>query len=329
MKKLAIVVKVIISALLIYFVARKIDFTHFKEAWSRINVPYLMAAYFLLLISMFANSLKWWLLLRVQKVNTTYGSATSHYLVGYFFNNFFTGVGEVKRIYDLSKETGNSHGVVASVFMERWTGVICQVSMALIALGWAYRDIPQLHNILLICGILFFVLLAVFLIAGRVSHIPFIDRFENIHKWLQTFRESYDEYIKKPKSLFLAFALSLIAPIMLIFIHWILTLGIGYHTDLRAFVLFIPIISVFSQVPITINGIGVQELLFVQMFGMAGIPAETAFSVSILSHILKMGVGLIGGVVYLLRREKGEETIMETDSGECNTEDKEQGITGE
>ncbi len=304
MKKLGIVVKIIISALLIYFVARKIDFTHFKDAWSRINVSYLLAAYILLLFSMIANSVKWWLLLRVQKVDTSLKNVTSHYLVGYFFNNFFTGVGEVKRIYDLSKETGNSHGVVASVFMERWTGIICQVSMALIALGWAYRDIPQLHNILLICGILFFVLLAMFLIAGRVSYIPFVDRYEKIHKWLQTFRESYDEYIRKPKSLFLAFTLSLTAPIMLIFIHWILTLGIGYKTDIWPFVLFIPIISVFSQVPITINGIGVQELLFVQMFGMAGIPAETAFSVSILSHFLKMGVGMIGGIIYLLKRDK-------------------------
>jgi len=304
MKKLVLALKIIVSITLIYFVARKINFSHLAGVWTRINVSYLLGAYFLLLLSMVVNSIKWWELLKVQKVDVSLKRVMSHYLVGYFFNNFLTGVGEVKRIYDLSKETGKSHEVVASVFMERWTGIISQVAMALIALTWAYREIPRLHNVLLICGILFVFLLALFLILGRISYIPFMDRFKRIHQWLDTFRESYNEYTRRPRGLLIAFALSIVPPVMLIFIHWILTLGIGCKVSLWAFVLFIPIISVFSQVPVSISGIGVQELLFVQLFGIAGIPAETAFSVSILSHLLKMGVGAIGGIIYLLRKDR-------------------------
>ena len=311
MKKFFIFIKLIISAALIYWVARKIDFSHFRDAWSKIDYWYLAFAYILLFVSVLANSLKWWKLLQVQKVKTSYMRVTSHYLVGYLFNNFITGVGEVKRMYDLSKESGNPHGVVASVVMERWTGVISQVTMALLALGWAYKEIPQLHNILLICGVLFLILLAVFLLLGKISHIPFIDRFKKIHEWLDTFREAHSEYIKQPGSLATAFLLSLVAPIMLIFIHWLLILGIGYQASLWSFVLFIPIISVFSQLPVTINGIGVQELLFVHLFAIAGIPAETSFTVSILSHLLKIGVGLVGGIIYLVREEKTKENTQE------------------
>lgn len=299
MKKLALVIKILISAALIYFVARRIDFSNFSGAWKRIDWRYMAGAYLLLIISMLANSIKWHGLLKVQGVDVGLKRVTSHYLVGYFFNNFLTGVGEVKRIYDLSKETGKSHGVAASVFMERWTGVVSQVAMAVLAMGLAYGEIPQLHTVLLVCEILFIVLLVMFLVAGRVSRIPLVDRFKSVHQWLETFREAYGEYIHKPKSLGIAFLLSLIPPVALIFIHWLLTLGLGYNTGLLSFVLFIPIISVFSQVPVTINGIGVQELLFVKLFGLAGIPPETAFTVSILSHILKIGVGAIGGAIYL------------------------------
>jgi len=313
MKKIALVIKIIVSITLIYIVARRIDFSHFSDAWKKINIWYMLGAYILLVISMFVNSIKWWELLKVQGIKKPLKNIMGHYLVGYFFNNFLTGAGEVKRIYDLSKETGKSHGVVASVFMERWTGIIIQVAMAIIALWWAYREIPQLHTVLIICGSLFIVLLAMFLIAGKVSRIPFIDRFKPLHQWLETFRESYNEYIKKPRALGLAFILSLIPPIMLIFIHWLLTLGLDFDVRLWVFVLFIPIISVFSQVPISVNGIGVQEFLFVELFKMAGIPPQIAFTVSILSHILKMAVGAIGGLVYLLRREhkKSEESPEE------------------
>ncbi|MCD4786534.1 MAG: flippase-like domain-containing protein [Candidatus Eremiobacteraeota bacterium] len=314
MKKVALIIKIVISITLIYIVARRIDFSHFSEAWHKINIWYMLGAYILLIISMIVNSIKWWELLKVQGIKKPLKNITSHYLVGYFFNNFLTGAGEVKRIYDLSKETGKSHGVVASVFMERWTGIICQVTMAVIALGWAYKEIPELHTVLIVCGSLFLILLVIFLIAGKVSYIPFIDRFKPLHQWLETFRESYDEYMKKPGALVLAFALSLVPPIMLIFIHWLITLGLGYDVSLWVFVLFIPIISVFSQIPVSMNGIGVQEILFVELFKMVGVPPQIAFSVSILSHILKMAVGAIGGIIYLLRKEHGQLTQNEEDA---------------
>jgi uncharacterized protein (TIRG00374 family) len=302
-KKLGIILKVIVSITLIYFVARKMDLSAVMQSWKQMNLWYMLLAYSLMLVAMVVNALKWQTLLKVQKIDIGFTRVAGHYLVGYFFNNFLTGVGEVKRIYDLSKETGKSHEVVASVFIERWTGVLCQVSMALIAMGWAYAEAPGLKTILIICIILFGALLALFVAVGYVSYIPFLDRFEPVHRWLITFRQAYHEYTKAPLTLVYAMFLSIIPPMLLIFIHWFLTLGLGYNVSLWSFVLFMPIISVFSQVPVSINGIGVQELLFVQLFGILGIAPETAFSVSIMSHFLKMGVGLIGGAIFLLRKD--------------------------
>ncbi|MCE1248314.1 MAG: flippase-like domain-containing protein [Firmicutes bacterium] len=302
-KKLGIILKVIVSITLIYFVARKMDLTAVVHSWKQMNPWYMLLAYVLMLIAMVVNSIKWQSLLKVQKIDPGFKKIAGHYLVGYFFNNFLTGVGEVKRIYDLSKESGKPHEVVASVFIERWTGVICQVSMALIAMGWAYGEAPGLKTVLIICAALFAVLLILFVAVGYVSNIPFLDRFQPVHRWLITFRQAYHEYTKAPMTVVWAMFLSVIPPVLLIFIHWFLTLGLGYNVSLWSFVLFMPIISVFSQVPVSINGIGVQELLFVQLFGILGIAPETAFSVSIMSHVLKMGVGLIGGAIFMLRKD--------------------------
>lgn len=302
MKRYLIILKVIISLSLIYLAAGKIDFTQLKNLWSDINPWFLIWAYLLMLISALVNSIKWKGLLKVQKLNPPLKNVLMHYLTGYFFNNFLTGAGEVKRVLDLSKETGNSQGVAASVFMERWTGIICQVGFALILLGWAYQEIPQLQTILIVCGVLFAALLIIFLCLGELSRFPFVNRIKPLWNWLSTFKQAYNQYVKKPSSLIQAFLLSLITPVLLILIHWMITKSLGYSIEFRLFVLFIPIISVFAQIPITVNGLGIQEMLFVQLFGIAGVSPETAFSVSLLSHLLKISVGLPGGIIYLIQK---------------------------
>lgn len=303
-KKWITLVKIAVSIGFIYLVARRLDFNKVAEIFEVLNGWYFLAGLILMFIVALFNTYKWKLLLEVQDIHISYARVLNHYLVGYFFNNFLTGVGEVKRIYDLSQETGKCQQVVASVFVERWTGIITQVAMALVAMGLAYRDIPHIHNVLLVVGALFIGLLILFILLGKISSIPFLDRWEKVHRWLETFRHAYAQYAVHRKSLTAAFALSLAAPVSLIFIHWLLILGFGRSASLWVFVIFIPIIAVFSQVPISINGIGIQELFFVEILGLAGIPPEVSVSVSILSHLLKMGIGAIGGVMFFLRKDR-------------------------
>ncbi len=298
-KKYGLIIKSAISIAFILLVLRKMDFHRLSGIWGRLNLWYFGGAYLILLTSIVINSIKWHHLLKIQGVKISLWKVINLYLVGYFFNNFFTGMGEVKRIYDMSKITGESFKIIASVFMERWTGIIVQISSAIVVLIWAYKDISGLHTILIICGTLFISMLAIFLLMGVASKIPFIDRIEKLHLWLEMFRKAHNQYTQNHQSLALAFLLSIPIPIILILVHWLLIKGLGYSGNFWTFVIFIPIISVFSQVPITINGIGVQEILFVELLGMAGIPPEASFSVSILSHLLKMGIGIIGGITYI------------------------------
>jgi len=49
----------------------------------------------------------------------------------------------------------------------------------------------------------------------------------------------------------------------------------------------------------SIGGIGVRELSYVGLFTQVGVPAESAFAMSIVIYLATVLTGLIGGVLML------------------------------
>ena len=112
----------------------------------------LNAAWFLLAALCMAgivciNSLKWKLLLDVQKIHPGYARIIYHYAVGYFFNSFITGTGDVKRAADIGNEENAMAESLASVLAERWTGVLGQVGLAFTTLSAALLQTPSVWPI--------------------------------------------------------------------------------------------------------------------------------------------------------------------------------------
>ncbi|MCK4822914.1 flippase-like domain-containing protein, partial [bacterium] len=68
------------------------------------------------------------------------------------------------------------------------------------------------------------------------------------------------------------------------------------------FFLFVPIISVLTMLPISLNGIGIREGAFVFFFTKVGISSAQALSMSILTYTIVLLASLIGGLIYAARR---------------------------
>ena len=59
-----------------------------------------------------------------------------------------------------------------------------------------------------------------------------------------------------------------------------------------------------AMVPISFGGWGVRELTFVYFLGTAGVGAEAALSLSVAYGLLRIVVGAIGGVTWVLIGEE-------------------------
>ena len=68
--------------------------------------------------------------------------------------------------------------------------------------------------------------------------------------------------------------------------------------------IIIPLATILMLAPVSINGIGVRETIFVFMFGIYGVAAESSVAFAWISLAMILLQGVVGGIVFLLRRNK-------------------------
>ncbi|MBZ0294032.1 MAG: flippase-like domain-containing protein, partial [Anaerolineae bacterium] len=76
--------------------------------------------------------------------------------------------------------------------------------------------------------------------------------------------------------------------------------------------IIVPIIMVVSMLPLTFNGIGVQEWAYVLLFGWIGVPEAIGLSAILLIRVNTMIAALIGGAVYPQIRLRNQNANVES-----------------
>ncbi len=283
------------------------------------------------LLSALVNTLKWWTILRAFDVELPWRRVLYHYLVGYFMNTILTGTGEARRILAVGNESGHTAAVATSVLVERWSGVTTQMLVALFALAVACRTSNGLLPLTVICLLACAFLLGSYAALRRSSlrlapsststaeegedpdtsaNAPGRQRrFSRLlkrarHGWMEGL-SSLERLHRSPATLMTVVALSLLVPLLAIACHACLGLAVdshpaANHTIDLTFLAMVPIAVVFGQMPISVNGLGIQEVAYLRLFEMSGMSASQALAISMLYHVVKLRVGGLGGLLALL-----------------------------
>ena len=74
---------------------------------------------------------------------------------------------------------------------------------------------------------------------------------------------------------------------------------VGLDIDFIYFLVFTPITMIVSMIPITFRGVGLRELSSVYMFSLIGAPPEKIVFVSLLTFLINIVLGIIGGIIYV------------------------------
>jgi hypothetical protein len=100
-----------------------------------------------------------------------------------------------------------------------------------------------------------------------------------------------------------ALLISAFVQLSAIFAVYVLALGIGEHVPFLACLIFLPLIIMFTALPISISGIGIREGAFVLFFGLIGIRPGVATALS-LSWFLATTTGSLWGLIEYIRYKK-------------------------
>jgi hypothetical protein len=118
---------------------------------------------------------------------------------------------------------------------------------------------------------------------------------------------------------FLAKTVAISLLVNLIWVGQIVIIGHGLDLQIPALALcvIVPIIFCISAIPLTPNGLGVRENLFVIMLAVVNVPKTAALSVSLIASAQGLFWSLVGGVIYAGVRQKqhlGEVTGADEDA---------------
>jgi glycosyltransferase 2 family protein len=125
------------------------------ETLKGVDLFYLGLSFLISVLMNLVSSYKWHVLTLSKKLTVGLSRLFALYYVGKFFNLFLpTGMGgDIARVYQLGKITGTNSESLASVFMERFTGMITLTAVSLIAVLVSLRhyDIPIITVSLALC----------------------------------------------------------------------------------------------------------------------------------------------------------------------------------
>ncbi len=299
-KIVLICLKIVISTALLYYVLSKTGIRQVAGLLKDISIPAFIAAVLVYIFAQYISTLRWKLFLpdglSKQKL-------FSLYMIGSFFNTFLPGVigGDAVKGYYLYRETGKADLSLASIFMERYLGLVALILICILAFPFGYQYFHGSRVEWLLPAAVFSFVFASLLIFGlRLGQrIRFLSAFYN---YFHMYRNQKDVMAK---------GLLLSAGVQLsgILAVDILAYGLGQHIPVVAFLIFIPLIVLLSMLPISISGLGVREGAFVLFFGLIGIKPEVATAISLSWFLTISAAGIIGLIEYI--RYKNEITVID------------------
>ena len=259
---------------------------------------------------------RWSLLIAALGTPIAFGRLFYLYMAGTFFNTFLpTGIGgDVVKIIELSPERGGAHAF-STVLADRLTGILGSSLIALTVAVLDPADVPPDVR----WGVIA-VSVAVLLASLLLTQRRLLDRFftrlpfwSKLPKKLLKVYEALTAYsigaIARSTLISLPFTLTLIGT------QYALALGLGVNAPIRYFALFIPMVALIQLLPISFNGLGVREGAFQVLFGSVGVGEAQAVAMSLMYYIVRVVIGLLGGLMYLIG------SLKKTDDGRRKTEE--------
>jgi len=293
-----------VSAALIAALVAFVDWKSSFRTIAGIRPLYILWLFVISAAVIWISCMKWRLFLEELGNRTPVSRLFLLYMVGYFFNNFTPGNvgGDVVRGMMLGRGRREMGGSLGSVFMERYTGFVGLVLMAVAAvcLNPGIPVPPRVTALILAvsAGILCASVLLLFRPVEQAV-LRLLDRFP----WASarkagSFVNVVFSFRSKRAVLAKAMAWSLLFNLMAVVNVQAACAGLGVESDFLDLAVLVPMVLLVSAIPVSMNAIGIMEGAFVFFLAAAGYGREEALSVALVLRAKNLVVGLAGGLIF-------------------------------
>ena len=269
-------------------------------------VPFLLISVALIGLS----CIKWGLFLKEQGARVAIGRLFSLYLIGTFFNNFMPSNvgGDVVRSYMLGKQIKTQAGAMASVFLERLTGFVAMVTIAVGAfiLRPELREESLVLISILVMGsissIVVFVILKPAIVSWFVEKFSRFQFIKPIESKILHFHECLLLFKGKKKLISKAMVYSYLFYIFATINVYLAAELLGVNCNFFELLIITPIVMLIAALPLTPNSIGLWEWAFSVFLVSAGATTQEGLAIALALRSKTILISLIGGIIFLFYR---------------------------
>jgi uncharacterized protein (TIRG00374 family) len=311
-KKVQSLLQLVLSLTLLAWLISRVGPTTILDTLTGLDWSWYLPAFLLFQLNMIVRAYRWYLLLSALDGRPPFLHLVYLYYLGFFFNNFIPSGfgGDVIKVWDLRQEYGRGTEALSSVLMDRFTGLLGSSLVALAALIWSGGS--SRWNLIDLPPLLVAVILAIsvgvpagFLLLRLTNPLDLVGsrfppaRLVTNHAKVRKLAGTVRRY--PPSALTKSLLTSLPFTLILILTQYSIARSLSIDIPFSLFALFVPLISLVSLIPISFNGLGTREGAYLLLFVPAGVPAGQAISLSLALYVIRVGTGLVGGLLYLLR----------------------------
>jgi len=274
-------------------------------AAARADLRWLAASVALVLVDRSLMAMRWidLLVALAPESRPPLGAVLRVFFTSSFVSNFVPSVAsDLYRAYALSRHDVHLAESTASVLMDRALGVLSVVLVVAVVLpfadGLAARRelIGVVAAMFAVCAVAAAVIYserAATLVRRTAAAIP----LTVLHRVTGALTDAVRRYATHHGEMTRVLAMSILVQVMRVLQGWCLGRSLGLDVPLQTYFVFIPIIVLIMQLPITVNGLGTTQLAF-KLFELQGAAPAQVFVFSVLFLALGLIGTLPGGLLY-------------------------------
>lgn len=302
-----IAIKCLVTALLLWVAFRTVDIAAVASLLSSLNPWWALVALLLTGLIILFDATLLSSVIRLFSRRMPFGTAMLYSVVGWFFSNVAPSTvgGDIFRGVQLSRvgmPVGTAVRIILAVRVLSFITLVGVIAAGLpIALGLLKEPRDELLMItLLASGI--GVIAALFVLAHIRLRVPRLERWAFFQKLL-TVAGDFRLLLTPSHGIASAWAAALAQHLLRVGVLAALATGLGLDIPVATLFAFATAALLMAMVPISFGGWGIREIAFVYLLGAAGVSAEAALSLSIAFGLLRVLMGVIGGLAWVVAND--------------------------
>ena len=308
-RTLLLVAKITVSLALLAYLFSTTDLGALEQRVRSGDTLLFAAAMGLYSLMFLVATWRWRLLLQAQGFDAPLRHLSASYLVATFFNNFLPSNigGDLVRVRDSSRLTGCTTTSLAVVAIDRILGIVALYVLAAVAFlggGPAVRGLAGARSVIAGLGAVFALLAYVFFRPGTARSLMARSGLGSLG-WAQqrfeTVQAAVHVYRQRLGDVWRAFGASLAIQALFVYYYYAVAHALRIPLSWPACFLMVPLCTLVQTVPISFNGWGIRESVFILYFHQMGLPRESALAFSVVGAGLIVFLSFSGAVVWTSR----------------------------